>query len=98
MSRRLVIRPEAVDEIDEAAAWYELRRRGLARDFIDAVDAGIRSVHEHPFRHPVVFDRARHRVLAVFPYSIIFFITNDEVVILSCFHDRRNPIEWQSRL
>jgi plasmid stabilization system protein ParE len=96
--RRLVIRSDALEEIDEAAAWYEQRRRGLSSDFITVVDAAIRTVHRYPFRYPLIFKQARHLVLKGFPYSIIFFVTDDEVVIVSCFHERRAPRDWQDRL
>jgi len=35
--------------------------------------------------------------MARFPYSIIYLVTNDEVVVLSCFHQRRDPAVWIAR-
>jgi hypothetical protein len=39
LRHRLVLRPEAEQEIAAAAVWYEERRTGLGREFLDAVDA-----------------------------------------------------------
>ena len=96
--RRLVIIPDALKEIDEAAAWYKPRRRFLARDFVDTVNAGIQAIAENPERFPFREGQARHLVLPRFPYSIIYKVTDDHVIILSCFHDRRDPAEWRRRL
>lgn len=98
MKRRLVIRPDALVEIEEAAAWYKPRRRFLDRDFINTVNAGIRAIAENPERFPIREDDARFLVLPRFPYSIIYQVTDDEVIILSCFHERRDPAEWKRRL
>ena len=98
MKRRLVIRPAALEEIDEAAAWYKPRRRFLAQAFVDAVNAGIRAIAEAPERFPILEGEARHLVLPQFPYSIIYTATDDEVVVIACFHQRRDPDEWRRRL
>ena len=98
MKRRLVIRPAALEEIDEAAAWYKPRRRFLARAFVEAVNSGIRAIAEAPERFPFREGDARHLVLDQFPYSIIYKVTDEEVTIIACFHDRRDPDEWRRRL
>jgi plasmid stabilization system protein ParE len=98
VKRRLVIRPDALQEIDEAAAWYKPRRRFLARAFINEVNRGIRAIAEAPERFPIREGEARHLVLSGFPYSIIYKVTDDEVIIIACFHDRRDPAEWKRRL
>jgi plasmid stabilization system protein ParE len=40
VSRRLVLRPQAQDEITEAAEWYDARGRGLAAEFLRALEHG----------------------------------------------------------
>ncbi len=37
MIRQVIFRPEAVDNVAEAAAWYEERSPGLAEDLIDQI-------------------------------------------------------------
>jgi toxin ParE1/3/4 len=98
VKRRLVIRPEALAEIDEAAAWYKPRRRLLARAFLDAVDSGIRAIAENPERFPFREDDTRGLVLPRFPYTILYTLTEQEVIIIACFHERRDPEEWRRRL
>ena len=48
MTRRLVFRPEADLEINEATEWYEARGRGLAVEFLRILDACIESIRRDP--------------------------------------------------
>ena len=46
----LVIRPQARDDIAEAASWYEERVVGLGARFLASVDAGLRTAQQAPER------------------------------------------------
>jgi toxin ParE1/3/4 len=48
MPARLIIAPDAAQDIDEAYGWYECRRAGLGEDFLSAVDAGIQAICRKP--------------------------------------------------
>lgn len=68
MTRRMVFRPEAEDEIAEAAQWYEARGLGLGANFLRAVEACIGSIQRNPLSHEKVFGNVRRAVLRRFPY------------------------------
>ena len=97
MSRRLVFLPEAHEDIYEAAVWYRERSADLARKFTKAVKVATKNIARNPLRFPLLYGEARHLVMDHFPYSIIYLVTDEEVVILSCFHQRRDPAEWMRR-
>jgi len=46
-------RPKAAADIDEAYAWYEARREGLGREFLDEVAACLSRIRSAPERHPI---------------------------------------------
>ena len=48
MADRLIVSPEAAQDIDEAYDWYERRRAGLGEDFLSALDACIQAVCREP--------------------------------------------------
>ena len=98
MTRRLVFRPEAESELAEALDWYETRGRGLGAEFLRALDAAIAVLQRHPTLYPVVFGAARRAVLRRFPYSLIYVIDNEDIVIAACIHSRRDPRRWQARI
>lgn len=91
MTRRMVLRPEAAEEIRDAASWYVERGSHLEADFLTEVAARLDAAREAPERFPVVEGEMRKAVLRRFPYIILFRARPEEVVIVSCFHTRRDP-------
>jgi hypothetical protein len=58
VSRQVVFRPEAEDEVLEVREWYETRRPGLGSEFAQAVDAIVGSIVENP----LLYQRAHKRL------------------------------------
>jgi len=98
MTRRIVFRPEAETDLAEAVDWYEIRGQGLGAEFLRSLDAVIAHVQRHPTLYPIVFDSARRAVLRRFPYSVIYVVRDDELLIAACIHSKRDPIRWQERI
>lgn len=98
---KLLIRPEAEVEIADAHNWYKLQAEGLSSEFLRAVDACLNSVERMPLAYPIVHKNIRRALLRKFPYGIFFVYETDEdegrVVVLACFHARRDPKVWQKR-
>lgn len=100
MMTRFVL--EAELELNEAAQFYELRRKGLGLTFIEAISASLREIAAAPGRFPKVHtslgSREIHRIrLSRFPYSIAYEILGDELVVLAIAHGRRHPRYWIKR-
>ncbi len=95
---RLVIRPEAAEEVAEATVWYEERARGLGRDFLRAFRAAAAVLRRDPLLYQPVAADARRVVLRRFPYSVFYEVHGSEVVVLACFHESRDPAEWRERI
>jgi toxin ParE1/3/4 len=94
--------PEANEDLLEARAWYDNIRPQLGEHFALAVEATIEAIAEHPSQFPVVHRSRRRAGVRRFPYGILFEIQEREVqehriVVIACFHGRRNPRRWQSR-
>lgn len=45
---RLLVRPEAEADFAQAYAWYEDRRVGLGREFMEEASRCLQSVEERP--------------------------------------------------
>lgn len=83
---RVRLLPEAEYELLEAAQWYKQRSFGLDYEFVRCIDEAIKRVGRTPLMFPEVH-RGRRRVLVKrFPYSIIFDVTEDEILIYAIFH------------
>ena len=97
MSYRLLIRPEAELDLEEAFLWYEERSRGLGSEFIRAVDASLSEIQRHPLAHPQLHGQVRRKLLRKFPYGIFYLLEPDLIVVIGCFHVKRDPKQWQRR-
>jgi plasmid stabilization system protein ParE len=98
MSRRLIIRPEAKEELTDAYRWYEARMTGLGSEFLLCIDAVLQSITRNPELYTPVHRLVRRALSRRFPYEIFFIEDNDRIVVLSVFHASRNPKSWRERL
>jgi len=48
MSRRLILRPEAEEDVRQGYLWYEERQAGLGRRFVEALDAALTAIRQRP--------------------------------------------------
>ena len=102
MSWRVVVRPEAEQDISEAAAWYEIRQPGLGGEFRQAVldvletlvDNPLLNCRQHPRRN------IRWRLPQRFPYRVIYEVIQEErtAVVAAVLHAARQNQHWQRRL
>ena len=94
---RIVVRPAAAADIDEAFLWYEGQHPGLGHEFLAAAQTLIDAVAQYPLRYPVARRNTRRALLRRFPYAIYFRIYDEAIVVVACMHGRRNPRRWQAR-
>jgi hypothetical protein len=89
-------------ELTAAAQWYEVRRSGLGERFLaEATDAFL-AIERHPRRFATARYRTsreiRRRLLAHFPYSVIYEVREAECLVVAIAHAGRGPIYWRDRL
>ncbi|MFQ4141676.1 type II toxin-antitoxin system RelE/ParE family toxin [Chlorogloeopsis sp. ULAP02] len=97
MNYKLLIRPEAELDIEEAYEWYEEGNPGLGYEFIRAVDACLASVGRNPLPYPVVNQEVRRALIRRFPYGVFYFLQEDIITVIGCFHVKRDPQQWQNQ-
>jgi plasmid stabilization system protein ParE len=98
MTRKFVIRPEAEAEVIETATWYEQKSQTLAARFVQEFRSTLAKVANNPLQYQIVEDDMRRAPVTGFPYGILYVVSDDEIVVLSCFHGRRDPAQWRERL
>jgi plasmid stabilization system protein ParE len=89
--------PDARAEFLEAVNYYEDCQAGLGRRFRIAVEAAVQSVAETPFRYRVLHAPFRRYLLTNFPYSIIYCIEPENILIIAIAHTKRKPGYWIKR-
>jgi len=91
MKYKVIVRPEAEDDLKEAFSWYEDKRIGLGYDFMLQVDAGINYINRNPELHPIEYKGTRKHLIKRFPYKIIYLLEEEEIIILAVIHGKRSP-------
>jgi len=95
--RRLVLQPEAEEDIRDARRWYESQVPGLGDDFLRAVEARLTRIERTPELYAVVDEETRRARVRRFPFAIYYEIEEEQVIIYAVWHHRRDPHGWQRR-
>lgn len=101
MIKPLRIHRLAEDELTDASSWYEVKQSGLGISLLNLIDETVERVRSG--RLPgspvprVMVSGARRVLLKRFPYSIVFYDREDELVIIAFAHTSRRPGYWLSR-
>jgi hypothetical protein len=85
-------------EMFDAAAFYEKQVALLGGIFLSIMEAAIGDICDQPEAWPVFGDGVRKLPLRRFPYSILYRIEEEEIVIVAIMHQRRRPYYWAARL
>ena len=89
----------AVAEIDHEVDYYESCCVGLGAELEDEVDAVLETILQFPRAAPQWRDRPDRRVAMLdrFPFTVVYQIKADEIVILALAHTSRRPGYWSLR-
>jgi toxin ParE1/3/4 len=89
---------ECARDIAEAAEWYRSRDARVAEEFFRAIDKCVEDVVTFPRSHEVARNHTRRVSLVRFPYTLYYIDDGQELVLLACLHQSRNPRRWQGRV
>ena len=85
-------------EVDDAVAWYDEQAEGLGRDFLDELDRVIRLIKIYPLLPTQIEPEIRRFLLARFPYSLIYGIDQETIVVIAVAPQHREPRYWADRM
>jgi len=89
---KIVISRLAESEIDETIEFYESKRKGFGKLFLDYFKGYLKILKTNPELFSI--KKApfyRELPLKKFPFVIIYEVFQNEVIIYSVFHTSRNP-------
>lgn len=97
MTCEVRLRPEAEQDLTDAAAWYEEQRQGLGHKFLDEVTTTLSNIAETPLAYPNVHRGTRRAVIRRFPFGIYFQVKKATIIVVAVMHGSRSPHRWKSR-
>ena len=89
--------PAAYSDYQQALAWYQARSLQAAANFETAVEVALRRIGAAPEQWARCDDRHRFYILRRYPYSIIYRVQADDVLVVAVAHARRSISYWLGR-
>ena len=98
MGYKLIIRPEAREDLLDAFQWYQSQRQGLGFDFKLCADEAITKISRSPLIYKKVLQDVRRINLKRFPFGLYYLVNSNTIIVLAVLHARRDPDKWKTRL
>lgn len=92
-----LLRPAEVEML-KAATYYDQQANGLGQLFLSSLETAVNSIIDNPNAWPTIRSKIRKRIVSKFPYSILFRVDSNEIVIMAIMHQRRRPDCWLDRI
>jgi toxin ParE1/3/4 len=89
--------PEAEEELQAAARFYEALRLGLGLALLQEVRRARERIAERPRASRIERGDIRVRSILRFPYRLYYRVRANVIVIIAVGHRRRRPGFWRSR-
>ena len=88
----------ANQEVTDAVQWYDEKAEGLGREFLDELDRVVRLVRAYPLMATQIEEEIRRFLFIRFPYSLIYGIDQETIVVIAVAHQHREPRYWADRI
>ena len=85
-------------EVTDAVQWYDEKAEGLGREFLDELDRIVRLVRAYPLMATQIEEEIRRFLFTRFPYSLIYGIDQETIVVIAVAHQHREPRYWADRI
>ena len=98
MTRRLVLQPEAEEDIRSARRLVRSASpRASGTSFRGRSKASLARVERTPELYAAVDQATRRARVRRFPFAVYYEIEAERIVIYAVWHYRRDPAGWQQR-
>ena len=88
----------AQQEVDDAVVWFDERQQGKSLEFLDALDRAVRLIKAYPYVSLEIEPKIRRCLFVGFPYSLIYGIDDDTIIVVAVAHTHREPHYWMDRV
>jgi len=98
VSLQAYLRPDAREDLRDAAIWYEARLEGLGGAFINEFLECISRIEDNPASYQRVDGEVCKAVLHRFPYTMFYVVELTHIEVLSILRSSRAPEIWRLRV
>ena len=84
-------------ELRNAAHYYRERSRRVASSFMISAQEAIDQNAEFPESAPVIRGQVRGKVVSRFPYTLMYRVEDNVILVLAVAHQKQRPEYWIDR-
>lgn len=88
----------AQSEFDRAIDYYDERRSGLGLEFAEEVDQALGRINNYPEAWSPLSPRIRRCLVNRFPYSVIYEVRSEVIIIVAIQNHHQKPEGWRTRI
>jgi plasmid stabilization system protein ParE len=83
--------PKALEEYKESITWYAERSIQASENFIIEIQECIETIRNNPTKFKNKYQNYFEISLNKYPFDIVYIIESDSIIIISIYHQKRNP-------
>jgi plasmid stabilization system protein ParE len=87
----------AQSELDNTIDYYDEQRTGLGFEFSDEIEQALERISNYPEAWSPLSSRVRRCRVNRFPYSVIYEVRGEIIIIVAIQHHHQKPESWRSR-
>lgn len=87
----IVFASKAQEEYEESVLWYLKKSEEVSLKFIASIEDTIQKIVKHPLINKNHYKDIYEINVKKYPFTIVYIINKNEIVILSIYHQKRNP-------
>lgn len=88
----------AQSEFDDAIDYYDEQRPELGSEFEEEVKAALERINHYPEAWSLLSPRVRRCIINRFPYSVLYEVRSEIIIIVAIQHQHQEPESWRSRV
>jgi ParE toxin of type II toxin-antitoxin system, parDE len=85
-------------EVAEIITYYNQQRAGLGREFVLELKQTLTRIRNYPMAWSPLSSRVRRCRVNRFPYSVIYEVRSDALIIAAIQHHNKEPNSWRNRM
>lgn len=99
MKYEIIYLPSVYDDIKETNDFYNSRKKGLGKEFVNTLKLEFRAILQHPLLFEIKYKSTRIAFMKRFPFGIHFEIqeNTNHIVVKGVYHTARNSEIWYER-
>ena len=88
----------AQSEFEKATDYYEQQRAGLGFEFAEEVEQALKRIKHYPEAWSPLSPRVRRCLVNQCPYSVIYEVRSEIIIIVAIQHHHQEPESWRTRI